>query len=284
MAEYIKFRLNAAKVGVSMALLALIGGLAERAQASGTPPQASKSSVGGFLKLTGLSKTISSDFLKLEDKYLKLNNAIGAFESKLLKYERSVASQYYKSKVIDASFLKIDAANAEFLKIDNANAEFLKITDANSQFLKITDAQNKFVAGRGGVMTGAASITDGTSQVLMGDGSVRVLVGLIKADTGALVPAVQLENDTNASINFTFNGDGRLAPGALTTLGPHGSAQDTVALLPAVQQPGSAGGQLNIQLFGGGGGAGKVWTVTVSTVPGGAGGDSFVGQMLIGLL
>ncbi len=279
MAEYIKFRLNAAKVGVSMALLALIGGLAERAQASGTPPQASKSSVGGFLKLTGLSRTISSDFLKLEDKYLKLNTAIGAFETKLLKYERSVASQYYKSKVIDATFLKIDAANAEFLKIDSANAEFLKITDANSQFLKITDAQNKFVAGRGGVLTGAASITDGTSQVLMGDGSVRVLVGLYQPPAGGPPQKqVTLENDTNASLNFTVNGG--TSSGGATTIKP-GSTQ---LLLPAVQSVDTGqGGQLDIQLFGSGGGAGKVWTITVSAL-GGAGGNTFVGQMLIGLL
>ena len=116
---------------------------------------------------------------------------------------------------------------------------------------------------------------------MMGDGSVRVLIGLLRNDRGS-VPAVQLENDTNASINFTFNGDGTLAPGSTTTLGP--LAGQAPPLLPAVQKPDSPGGQLDIQLFGGGGGAGRVWTVTVSTVPGGAGGNSFVGQMLIGLL
>lgn len=278
MAEYIKFRLAAAKVGVSMALLALISGVAERAKAASPHATASPASAQGFLKIKGLSSAIGSDFLKIEQKIYKLNSSLSGFESKLLKFEKVLSNNYYSAQKADRTFLKID----------KANAEFLKITDANAQFLKITDANNRFVQGRGGVISATGALGNqspvGTFSPMMGDGSVRVLIGLLRNDTGALVPAVQLENDTNASINFTFNGDGTLAPGSTTTLGPHGSGQDTAALLPAVQKPDSPGGQLDIQLFGGGGGAGRVWTVTVSTVPGGAGGNSFVGQMLIGLL
>jgi hypothetical protein len=270
MAEYIRFRLSAAKVGASMALLALIGGVAERAQAK--PARAEASAL--FLKLSGISPAIGSNFLKLEQKLIKLNSSISTFEQKLLKFERTVGSQYYKIKTANATFLKITDANARFLKIDAANAQFLKIDDANSQFLKITDANSRFVQGRGGLVTGAMSVTDGTSHVLMGDGSVRVLVGLSPAGGRQVL----LENDTDALLNFTVNGG--MSSGGATTIKP-GSTQ---LLLPAVQSVETgAGGQLDIQLFGGGGGAGKVWTITVSAL-GGAGGNTFVGQMLIGLL
>ncbi len=255
MAEYIKFRLNAAKVGVSMALLALIAGAADKAKANAPAPTASQSSVGGFLKLTGLSRTISSDFLKLEQKYLKLNTALSSFEAKLLKFERSVSSQYYKARTIDATFLKID----------NANATFLKIGDANATFLKIADANGKFLQGRGAVLSNSLLLPAvSQQQQLLGDGSVRVLVGILPAGG----PVVTLANDTNMSLNFTVVG-GRSA----TTSIPAGGTADIT--------PG--GPQLDIQMFGGGGGAGKIWTITLSDVSSQAG-QQFVGQMLIGLL
>jgi hypothetical protein len=68
MADYIRFRLTAAKAGASMALLALIGGLAARGDAS--PPTLNavpaKASTGSFLKLGGITGNAKTSFLKIQ--------------------------------------------------------------------------------------------------------------------------------------------------------------------------------------------------------------------------
>jgi len=107
---------------------------------------------------------------------------------------------------------------------------------------------------------------------------VRVLIGLIKPAGGLAQPAVWLVNDGAQALNFTFNG-GKLGPGSTDSLGGAGG---TAMLLPAVQdQQTGVGGQLDIQLFQSGG-TGTVRTLTVSTSPGAGGGQTFVGQMLLG--
>jgi hypothetical protein len=274
MAEYVKFRMRTAKVGVSMALLAFIAGVAEKAQAN--PQPTATASAGGlnFLKLTGLSKAISGNLLKIEAKIVKIDSAVASLERKEAKMERTL-NGFYKPQKIDATFLKITDANNTFLK-NTATA-------ADSQKLGGIPA-GQYFQGRGNVMTNAVSITDGTTQPglqgakpMMGDGSVKVLIGLSPSVGGpGPEPAVFLQNtQTTGSINFTVNGGKNADPNGGSSIGPG----QTVTLIPAVQDQ----GQLDVQLFGGGGGAGKVWTLTVSDV-GGAGGHSFVGQLLIGLL
>lgn len=260
MAEYIKFRLSAAKVGVSLALMALIAGIAEKVQTS--PGQVHATETAQFLKLTGFSGATKATFLKIENKLLKLDTAF-------LKLQQKVNTMYTKVQ-IDGRFLKITDANAQFLKITDANAQFLKIGDANSQFLKIGDTAansallgnlrpDQFFQGRGNVLTNELPATQ-TQQTLLGDGSVKILIGLLPAGQ----PSVWIENDTNQLLNFSVAGgtaqSNSVAPGQQTQISPQAS-------------------QMDIQIFGGGGGAGKVWTATLSDV-----GTTFVGQMLIGLL
>jgi hypothetical protein len=282
MARYIKLRVTAAKVSLSMALFALIAGIAEATQGTAPKVTAQNAAVDAFLKLS------PNNFLKLDKQFLKLDKTLRSVEHKL-------ATSYYSKHKIDTTFLKIDAANLNFLKITDANLNFLKITDANLKYLKIDGTAananklgnltpDQFVQGHGGVLTGSMSISDTPAQptAMMGDGSVKVLIGLYQPPAGGpALPQVTLENDTSASINFTFNG-GTLNGSPTTTISGNGGQ---VSLLPAVQSPNTlgAGGQLDIQMFGGGGGAGKTWTLTVSNIPGN-GTHTFVGQMLIGLL
>jgi hypothetical protein len=176
MAEYVKFRLSTAKVGVSMALAALIGGIAGRVGTSQPAVRVTPASAqGSFLKLSGLTGDVKSSFIKLE--------------YKLFKLERDLTFNFLKISDANRRFLKIDAANAEFSKIDAAfskneaaiatlGADFLKLSDASADFLKIdaTAANSNelggltpdaFVQGHGSVLSGAATVpvtTSGTPQ------------------------------------------------------------------------------------------------------------------------
>ena len=120
MAEYVRFRWTTAKVGVSMALLALVAGTADKARAAAG--QAKVTPALQFLKLSGLSKTIGSDFLKVEAKLIKLNNAISSLDKKWVKIERNLTQNYLTVKKADASYLKVTDANAKFLKLTDASA------------------------------------------------------------------------------------------------------------------------------------------------------------------
>src|ERR1700738_475216 len=80
MAEYVRYRVTAAKVGVTMALLGLISGVAERAQAKQTRAPDKSKSVGcgrNYLKLDGLNKLEKSVFVKLEQKLDKVLIGLG---------------------------------------------------------------------------------------------------------------------------------------------------------------------------------------------------------------
>lgn len=264
MADYIKFRLTAARVGVSMALMALIAGIAEKVQASSPEVHATPASLN-FSKIT--SSNLVPAVQSVNKKVIKLNTA-------LLKVENGLARNYLKIRSANASFLKVTDANANFLKITDATAQFLKISDANLKFLKMDGTAansallgnlrpDQFFQGRGNILSSEVTLNAG-QQALMGDGSVRVLVGLDPAGQ----PSVTLENDTSSSLNFTLIG-GRAGSSSI----PSGQQ---VAITPTQ-------GQMDIQLFGGGGGAGKIWTLTISALSG-QGGQTFVGQMLIGLL
>lgn len=268
MAEYIRFRLTAAKAGVTMAFMALVAGIVEARQSDPAQVRATPASKS-FLNLHGTSGNTRASFIKLEQKYQKLDSALVKMQHKL--------GSYLKIRNANAQFLKISAANAKFLKLADANAKFLKIDDANAKFLKIdgtaADAQkvggigpDQLIQGRGQVLSNALIATS-ANQALLGDGSVRVLIALVSGRT----PTVTLENDTSSALNFTVSGGGSPSSG---TVAPNGG-QSAVT-------PGAAP-QLDIQMFGGGGGAGKVWTVTLSTASTQAG-QEFVGQMLVGLL
>lgn len=238
MAEYIKFRLTAAKVGVSMALLGVIAGLAERVQAKPRYPTVSFTEKGhkqipltvvlsdlqrfdagcagnqsrqpefNFGKKTSLTCLLGSGVLGLDAAIGKFDKALTNFDAKLIK--------------MDTAFLKITDANTEFLKITDANSEYLKIDAANSQFLKVggTAANSSelggltpdaFFQGHGNVVTGAATMsTDSQSRTLLAlPGGIIVVSVAANADeltitvtnnSGALIPAVQDGDSTPITI------------------------------------------------------------------------------------
>jgi hypothetical protein len=207
MAEYVRLRVTAAKAGVTMALLALIGGLAERSRAA-TPARARQASALNFLKLKGLSRTISGDFLKIEKKFVKLDSAISGVEKKLVKFERSASS----------TFLKITDANAKFLKADGTAANAAKLGGLTA---------DAFFQGKGNVVSGAVSkLGTGAQQLLSLPGGIIV---------------VSISHSPGGPVTMTID---NATGGTLTAVGPKGGqvqtitlspGNNTVDLLPAVQ-------------------------------------------------
>ena len=252
MADYVRLRLAAARVAVTMAFLALLAGIAERAGQSAAPT-VNAVPAASYLKLNGLSSLVAQNFSKIENKLVKLDTT-------LLKYERTVT----KLQKADRAFLKVNSANAQFLKIDDANAQFLKISDANAEFLKLdgTAANSSelgglpagsFFQGSGHVVTGAlpAVPSQGTQQLLsLPDGTISVLIGLLRGQA----TQVTVHNSTQATLSAVQDIAGTdtaimLAPGdnQLSFSVPTGSA-----------------GQLHLQIFPSGQAFPEVVTIMVS--------------------
>ncbi|HEX8976746.1 MAG TPA: hypothetical protein VF781_09555, partial [Solirubrobacteraceae bacterium] len=244
------------------------------------PANAREAAATNYLKLTGLPPAVAQQFMKLELKLQRQFYDKRGIDKTFLKI-RTAQNTYETQQKADKRWLKITDANTNFLKITDANTNFLKIGDANAEFLKIggiaADSNKlgglpagQFFQGRGNVMSNELTLSPlAPQQALLGDGSVRVLIGLLQAGQ----PSITLENATNVPLNFTVNG-GAAQTGAIPAANADGPGRATVS-------PNAA--QLDIQVFGSGGGAGKVWTITLSTLSGQAG-QTFVGQMLIGLL
>jgi hypothetical protein len=271
MAHRIRFRLTAAKVGVSMALAALVGGVVEKLNSGRDALQVTRASApGNFLKLGGLPQKIRTDFSKVEQKMIKieaklskLNQKWGDLSSTLASTEQKLIKDYYTGQKIDTTFLKIHTADAKFLKI----------TDAAAKFLKITDAKNEFIQGRGGVVSAATrpladgSVTqllkspDGGLVVSLKTSSDQIMVN-IDNTTGALLPAVQTQ-DANAPVSFN------LRPG------------ENVIQLVGTTTP----HHLQLQTFGDGSSQAAMTLVLSSErAPSNSKEAQVVAQMLIGLL
>jgi hypothetical protein len=218
MAEYMKFRLTAAKAGVTMAFFALLGGLIGTAEGQQGGPSAKPASFSWgahYLKLHGLNFATQKVFQKLE---YKLNKVF-------LNLNHTLSSEFYDKHKTDATFLKIRNANSQFLKITDANANFLKVTDANQRFLKIDGTAansdklggltpDAFVQGRGGVISGAVNVNgDGTPQPLvqMPNGIIAVSV----AFTAGGGPTVTVHNGTGSLLPAVEMADGSVVPADL---------------------------------------------------------------------
>ncbi len=257
MAEYIRFRLTSAKIGVTMALAALIGGVADRAQAQ------SQSAAPGkpaplFVKLTGITGPVRSVLAKIEQKCVTLGNEIGSLEKK-------VRTDYYTKDQIGKVYLKDATANAEFLKKADtaANSRLLDSKPANAFVQSASDATVatgalSSLGGAGGTQTLlVAPGTNGEIIVVCRPAPVGQPAGiqvLIHNGTGFTLPAVQDQNGHDSSMP--------LAPGdtPLTTI--------------------TGNTQLHLQTFPTSG-FNRVMTLTVSGEKG-ANGVSVVGQMLNG--
>jgi hypothetical protein len=223
MAEYIRFRLTAAKVGVTMALAALIAGIAEKAR-TGTP-SVRATPVASFLKLKGLTGEIAFNFNKLEDKWIKLNSELTSFEHK-------VGRTYLAVKKADRTFLKIRDANIKFLKADG--------TAANSQLLGNL-APSAFVQGNhASVVSGALLNVPATSQPLL---SLKggIIVVNVAHPPGAAGPTITIHNGAQQDLVGVAEVNGKSQALNLKA--------GTDALLPAVQN-GLA--EVRVQIFPGG--------------------------------
>jgi hypothetical protein len=298
MAEYIKFRLSAAKVGVSMALLALLGGLADRAKAASVPGgahvlrQISVPTGGGLDRI--VIQKLDSALLKIEHKLASSYFSAQKIDSTFLKI-KAANTDFLKIDNANTEFLKIDSANSDFLKIDNANTEFLKIDDANSDFLKIDSANSEFlktsgtaanaselgglapdafVQGKGTVVSHFASVTAANtvdSQVALitsPDGAIAVTV-FIDSGGGNPVVTLAIQNTTNANLPAVQDTNGTTTTHTLT----HGESTPFVTS--------SAASQSTIQIFPAGSST-DVITLTVSTDPVAGAATGVVAQMLVG--
>jgi hypothetical protein len=287
MADYIRFRLTAAKAGASMALLALIGGLAARGDAS--PPTLNavpaKASTGSFLKLGGITGNAKTSFLKIEAKFVKIDSALSALEHKL-------ATSYYSKHSTDATFLKITDASKKYLKIEDAAKVYLKIDDASKVYLNASDAAAKFLKidgtaansselggqapgaffqGRGNVVTGATSLASGAtpSPATVLEDSHGIIAVLITGNADQT--QFQIINNSGLTLEAVMDGVTtplKLIPGA--------------TLLPAVQHQNA--GELHIQIMPSAA-FNQVVTLVLGVAPSFADGSvRATGQMLIGLL
>lgn len=209
MAKYVSFRLKAAKVSVTMAFLAVLGGLAEKARAAPPQPKASASAVDAFLKLDGIQGEASVT----KNAFLKIESFANKLEKSFLKLDLKLTGVYSKAQV-DATFLKTKSANSEFLKIDDASSQYLKIDDAYGKFLKLDGtaansselggmAPDAFVQGNGSVATGALTLPiGGSAQTLLPIPGTNgeIIVVCTPAQTGGPGVTISINNGTDTTI------------------------------------------------------------------------------------
>jgi hypothetical protein len=273
MADYVKLRLHAAKVGVSMALLAAISGLAERAQAS---PQPRAHAAFGFLKLSGISKTIATPLLKLEKKLIKVNGVVKKLERKDRSYltQDSANSTFLKIKTADSDFASIKLLNTDFLKISDASFKYLKIDATAANAAELGGLKpDAFVQGRGGVVS--AGILIGLSQ--------PAATPLLKTPDGKLAISI-LANADQVTLTFANNTGGALEGLGQDVTPAAAGGTSQVPLPPGDSQVMLKGTthQYHLQLFPNA--SNEPMTLTLSTEPSGQSQLDVVAQMLIGQL
>jgi hypothetical protein len=227
-AEYVKFRLATAKVGASMALLALIAGVTEKARAATNPTAKPATSGGIFLKLSGIGGTIASDFGKVEKKLLKIDSALASLALKEKRLQRTLDG-YYKPQKINATFLKIADASAQYLKAGGTAVNAQKLGNLSP---------NQFFQGNGNVVSGVLGNLSATPQQLLSLPGGIIVVDL--SQTPGAGPTLTINNGTGARLVAVSDRAG--SPPQQLTLNP-GDNQ-----LPAVQNL----DDIRIQIFPGG--------------------------------
>jgi hypothetical protein len=240
MADYVRFRWTTAKVGVSMALLALVAGAAERARAAAGHVKVTPALQ--FLKLTGLSKTISGDFLKVEAKLIKLNNAISSLDKKWVKIERNLSQNYLTTAKIQKAFLQTADANAKFLTISDAALKYLKADGTAVNAAKLGNlTPDAFFQGHGNVVSGALSSLSTQSQQLLSLPGGIIVVSI--ADVAGAGRIVTIHNGTSQTLAAVLDMGNQQGSSPLS-LKPNGDTQ-----LPAVQ---GNSADIRVQIFPGG--------------------------------
>jgi hypothetical protein len=267
MAEYLKFRLTVAKAGVTMALLGLLGGLAQRAPADqprSTEAHAAKTiSWTPKLSLKGITGNLRSSLVTIEKDlasvYAKENKALTSDVSSLKNLISAAKFNSYSKLDSNATFLSKAEAGKDYLKIDG--------TAANAAQLGGVPAVQFGMVGSGAVSFGGAGGAQQTLLSAPGTNNAIIVVctpvpgaGVkvsIANNTGALIPAVQDLGGTTTKVS--------LAPGT-TDLG--------------VFPSGTTAAQLHLQTFPATG-FNQVLTLTVSA-EGTGNGLSLVGQLVNG--
>ncbi len=261
MAEYIRFKWTRAKAGVTMAFLALLGGVVERAAtakaADGHAAASNPATWTPKLSLGGLNGNLRTSLIAVEKDfqslYAKDDKAISAVKASVIELKSNVYSKL--------------EANAKFLTDKDATLDYLAKdgTAANSGKLGGLSPQ-AFLQGDGGVATGTATATVSGGTVPLVASADKSLT--VTAEAGPNGQEITITNNTASPIDW-INGDthGTINGGAHATIGLGTTSsvdQATIQFLPAVQN--------------------QAFTLIVSTEPGaiGSGTQRFVAQMLNG--
>jgi hypothetical protein len=271
MAEYIKFRLTAAKVSVTVAFLGLLSGLAAKTGLARSPAATPAAAAqlpnwAPKLSLSGLPANLQDDLTKLEgtivNVYKKAEKDLGALTVKLEK------DYYTRSQ-----------ANSTFISIKNTGKFVIKgETVGNSNELGGLPASG-FVQGQGQVGTGALQELTGASprQTLLTvpgtNGEIIVVCQPAPASIGGI--EVLIHNGTKQSLPAVQDQPASSRPDSPITLKAGGDTQLTVidpSVAPQVQ--------LHLQTFPTAG-FNQVLTLTISAESA-ANGVSVVGQVLNG--
>ena len=266
MADYVKGRFHAARVGVTMAILGLLAGLGIKSNAEqpATTLIAEPASLN-FAKNSIGSAQIKNHSIRFSDIKLHQVPSYKQFTS----FSSAIKGEVIK---LGNEFLKLDSANLlhkvdAYLKADVYNkaetdGTFLKKADTAQNALKIDGlGSDQIVQGHGQVMTGNLNL--GSSN-----GTLFILIGLLRVQAKESGPGgatdVTLEN-LSSTDTLIVNGDG----------------QSAIAIKPSSSAPLSALGDgsvrtLQVVVQGGT----QAITLSLSSFTGGV--HTLVGQALIG--
>lgn len=242
MAEYCKARLLAARAGVTMALLALIG--AVPAWAKSRPPVAKNSITSsqiknGTLELKDFKRGQIYSAHKVNRLFKAENKAINALSVKWGALETSWKTVSTQLSDIDTQLTSTLAGIAfklsDVYQKADADARFLHKADtaANSQKLDGIPAAD-FVQGDGSVFTGHGAFTGGVLIAISHLVTVDAVSAAGSNGSGAPVPSFTLTNTSSEVLSYATSEGlrGTIQPGKLLAVAA-GAGSDTIQLLPA---------------------------------------------------
>jgi hypothetical protein len=267
MAEYVWKRITAAKLSVSLAIAALVGGFAARDDGVGAIASdrvGSESSVGpNEITRRANDKEGSALIDALTSRHIKNHS---------LLFQDLKRGEIYSRKNVDVRFQKVNESvqkvtESSYTK-QQVDSSFLKLADAEAQYQKVSEARDLFVEGDGSVFTGFEVATDEPVEILDVPGLVR-LDGVPGRDQEG--PRVRVTNIGAAALGFasTEGGDGTIAADGSVSVALGGPDTMPVATVQLVSlAPGSP----------------DAATLTLSAIrdAGAAGTTHFIGQALVG--
>jgi hypothetical protein len=274
MADYIKQRALAAKVGVSMAMLGLLAGLGIKSQGDAQQPASVRladATSHSAQVLKGSKPSLVKVENKLQGEYNKLTKELRSLQKTDKANFNKIASGFYGKATADATFLKQGDAAGEYLKIVDAAAKFLPIGGSADNALKLDGlGADAFLQGNGAIVSGSQTVAAvGTAAALLQSTDSTLTI-----QAGGDGPGVAIVNNTGAPRDIIVVHTGSSA--ASSTIPANMSERIALALTD----------QVTIQALPNAA-TGEVATAIVSTEPGpagpaGGGQQSYVGQLIIG--